>query len=123
MENVCKRNKYGLSKFGSHCQFIHEDSRCRNQNCSEKDCRLRHPKICRYFSRQNYCKFGEYCKYSHEEVQEKSNPLEEKVILLENSFKKKDDEIANLYERVKKLEKLIEEYSRKSSCENSKRKT
>ena len=81
--------KFGFCKYLERCRFPHIKEVCESQECDERSCTLRHPRVCSYYRDYNRCKFGEWCCFKHVE--------KDRIIVTE---------IAN---RVKHLEKLIEE--------------
>ena len=106
---VCHFNKFGFCKFGNQCFRQHENKLCENVNCKVLECRLRHPKKCRFFTEYYYCKFGSYCKFSHERFEEgKSIKLIEKPLEdVQKEIMRKDKEIENMNNEMSKLEKKI----------------
>ena len=62
---VCAFNNKGYCK-EQNCAFFHADLECQiykySGKCWKQNCRLRHPKICRYKSQ---CYRGESCRYLH----------------------------------------------------------
>ena len=89
---LCIHNQRGFCKFGVKCTKKHEDKVCENRNeCTNTECRYRHPRLCKYFFRFRQCKYGEGCAYSH---------------LLENKSKKIEElekEVDELKEEMKQL--------------------
>ena len=67
-QEVCKFFQFGYCRFQDHCRKRHVNEICENlENCLEKNCEKRHPRLCVFYDRFNRCKFGEYCRYRHEE--------------------------------------------------------
>ena len=69
---VCKHHQRGYCKFRRECQKHHENEICQVRSCSSKDCRKRHPKLCKYFGQRVFCKYGTGCAYAHVEIVNKS---------------------------------------------------
>ena len=64
-EAICKLNKYGHCRYGKYCNFIHVDEKCEVNECDSRNCPLRHPRDCRYVTRNKKCKFGDLCAFGH----------------------------------------------------------
>ena len=79
---------------------MHISELCKNPKCEIKNCKLRHPKKCKFFRDYNRCKFGEWCFFSHETI-------ENRLIL--------DDIANNLNEKHETIEKKIENIDKKLS--------
>ena len=62
---ICKHFQTGFCKFGDHCRWRHEAGVCKSLSCSTKTCKMRHPKICKFFALNQICKFGDSCCYTH----------------------------------------------------------
>ena len=67
MIKLCLKAKLGYCKYGRNkCDKIHVTELCdKNENCKEKYCDKRHPRMCRYYEEYKICKYGSYCAYSH----------------------------------------------------------
>ena len=64
--NICQFNNLGYCKFGSHCQKKHQNTVCELlEECREKGCDKRHPKVCRYYS-ENYSPVNSVRRYKNE---------------------------------------------------------
>ena len=90
VETICKFNQSGFCKFLSHCRKQHVMEICPTNQCNNKTCLLRHPKICKYFSNSGSCKFDEHCTYLH----------------IKNTL---DGEIGELETKIKEMENKIHE--------------
>ena len=66
-QELCKYHQRGCCKFGSECQKYHENEICKDQSCTSKACRRRHPRLRKYFCENMGCKFGKDCSYAHRE--------------------------------------------------------
>ena len=110
VQSVCHFNKYGFCRFGRNCFRYHEDKICENESCKVFECKLRHPRKCRYFENYFYCKFGTFCKFSHGKINEgKSIKLLEKEIEgVKKDIQKKDKEIQEINDQIEHLEERIE---------------
>ena len=64
---VCKHHQRGYCKFRRECQKHHENEICQERSGSSKDCRKRHPKVCKYFRESEFCKYGKGCAHAHVE--------------------------------------------------------
>ena len=62
---VCKYHQTGYCKYRSQCPKYHSTNICKEMICKDISCRERHPRTCKYFSRNNTCKRGEWCAYAH----------------------------------------------------------
>ena len=67
----CRYHNRGYCKFGEKCHFFHSRDICEefrsNGLCRQKNCFLRHPKNCRYWTRtEEGCKRNEECVYLHD---------------------------------------------------------
>ena len=62
---ICKHFQTGFCKFWDQCRQRHEAGVCKSLNCSTKTCKMRHPKMCKFFALNQFCKFGENCCYKH----------------------------------------------------------
>ena len=62
---ICKHFQTGFCKFRDQCRQRHEAGVCKSLNCSTKTCKMRHPKMCKFFALNQFCKFGENCCYRH----------------------------------------------------------
>ena len=62
----CKFNRRGYCRQQNDCEFFHSNKICEiyldKGTCWKQDCRLRHPKPCRY---GNWCFRGKSCLYLH----------------------------------------------------------
>ena len=68
-EEVCKHHQKGYCKFRRECQKYHEKEICKEKSCSSKECRKRHPKLCKYFGERRFCRYGKGFAYANfEEV-------------------------------------------------------
>ena len=65
LENVCKFHYYGHCKFVTTCKKQHIVNTCTSFPCKNKQCLMRHPRLCKYFSQFARCKFGDQCSYLH----------------------------------------------------------
>ena len=103
---ICHFNNIGYCKFGIHCQKKHCNIVCELlDDCTEKNCEKRHPKICRYFSENTLCRFKEGCAYTHKE---KEN-IQTKVIgQITSCIMKHEKDITTLNEEIIMLKNLVE---------------
>ena len=100
--NICKFYQNGYCKFKQHCRKKHEDKVCDKLNdCTDKTCRERHPKLCRSFSKYKTCRHDMTCAYLH---REDPNPQNEIIEAMTMILMKHEQDILNLVEGVKALE-------------------
>ena len=109
---LCLFNKFGFCKYNETCRKHHVNEKCNNKTCDISKCRLRHPKLCKFYRNYGYCKFSP-CAFKHEqvllpeeskEIENKVKAVSEKMIALENEIKEKDVQIAELSGRIFELE-------------------
>ena len=104
---ICKYNQKGYCKFKNKCRKHHENKTCPADNCRQKDCFYRHPKVCRNFSKEGFCLFGEDCAYKHN-IRTNPCPNESETIKrLEKEVANLKSEIAEKNQANKKLENNI----------------
>ena len=95
---ICKFNQNGFCKFKQHCKKKHDNEICGNPSeCKHETCEKRHPKICRYFSKDGNCRHGDKCSYLHKQKLNKKTTLDENMALL---MLKHEKEITSLTEEV-----------------------
>ena len=104
-KEVCRYNQSGYCKFKKHCFRKHIDTLCENDRCSNSDCKLRHPRNCRYYFRYKYCKFGQYCKFSHKE--EKNEQSDKEIDILKFEMENIKREIIEKDKMIKHKESEI----------------
>ena len=103
-------------KYGRRCTKTHLNEKCENLDCLKPNCVLRHPKICRYMEKFEYCKFGIFCNYEHnftKQISESDKVLKELKAenekineTLENIKIVLDDKISALEDLTQKYEDL-----------------
>ena len=113
--SVCKYYQNGYCKFNLHCRNKHEHKVCDKINdCRDKTCQERHPKLCRGFSKYKTCRHEENCAYMHREDPNPQSKIIEAMTML---LMKHEKDIVNLVEEVKALklsnEKITAEVSQK----------
>ena len=92
----CKFNDSGYCKFGSQCRKQHFSKVCNKPNC-KRDCKARHPKLCKHEQTCKFLKRG-ICAYKHVTLvsdDEKLKTLKNELIILKN---KNSDQKNNLKE-------------------------
>ena len=94
-----------------HCFRKHVDTVCENDRCSISDCKLRHPRKCKYFFQYKYCKFGQYCRFSH--LEEKTKQYDKEVDILRFEIENIKKEIIEKDKKIKDKESEIFELLRK----------
>ena len=104
-EVLCKFFQTGFCKYKENCSQKHDHTICENQNdCNERECTNRHPKICQNFRKDGKCVFKEKCAYQHTPLLNNQAKVMEammKVIL------KQQQDITALTEEVKILKDLM----------------
>ena len=106
---ICKFNQTGFCKFKQHCEKRHVDEICGNQSeCEHGTCEKRHPKICRYFSKDRKCRHGEKCSYLHAQEVYQQTTFNENMTLL---MLKHEKEITALTQEVNMLKSLLQSIS------------
>ena len=107
---LCLYNKFGYCKFSERCRKHHIYEICENTSCSISECRLRHPKICRYFDNFGRCKFSP-CAFKHETrtsiPSNEQTTVTENYKFLENEIKEKNRQIDELSTKICNLETKI----------------
>ena len=72
-KNIISENKKcfyfdnGFCKYFKSCKFIHPTENCKNTECLQSSCEMRHTKACPYFQSEYGCKFKENCLFKHSE--------------------------------------------------------
>ena len=64
-QKIRKFNKFAHCKCGKFCYFKHENTKCELVNCDDRNCHLRHPKLCLNVLLNKPCKFGKFCSFDH----------------------------------------------------------
>ena len=109
-------NQRGFCKFGEMCTNRHDNEICQSgKECYNLDCTKRHPRDCRYFSRNGRCKFGTSCAYSHSEENNKNkvDELEKEVYNLKEEMNKLK------LEMVTKMDMILEMLEKEKEVEDS----
>ena len=113
--DLCLYNQMGFCKFGAKCLQIHENEICKNRSeCTNNNCRNRHPRSCRYYCQFGHCKFGQGCAYSHvmesKNKSHKEETLEKEVAEMKIEMMKLKVELSEkLEEEVVELKKNVTE--------------
>ena len=108
------------------CRRYHENKKCEKLDCEIRDCPLRHPKVCRFFTDFRFCKFGEWCKFSHEVLRNASSSNEEierlqnKLMAVENDLKKNSEKVLKLENEIKDIKHKLSEKEQTVSKVNKK---
>ena len=63
--NVCKYFQFGYYKLDNRCVDVHIEEKCEVEQCTDLNCKLRHPRDCRYMKYLGFCKFGVVCAFKH----------------------------------------------------------
>ena len=122
----CEHFNRGYCKFQNNCEKKHNDEVCKNIDCDEDKCEMRHPNPCKFGFR---CRFNkkDKCLFSHDtsalddikletlqrSFEDQFNGLETQITQMQKELKKQDSEIKRwkgkcdaLVESVAKNEKL-----------------
>ena len=91
-----QKKKFGYCSYGDKCCFRHINKVCSDTNCSVFNCSKRHPRRCNFFKEFERCKFTTYYKYDHT----------------------KQNNIKSCNEKLRKVEKDIEELRNKKEVIN-----
>ena len=107
-QNICFFHKYGFCKYLETCRNYHENEICEKLNCEIRICKLRHPKVCRFYRDLGFCKFSEWCKFSHKVSNkavknDKVKEIESKLKILEENLEKNKEDVLQLEEVKEKL--------------------
>ena len=98
---LCLFNKFGYCKYNETCRKHHVKEICQSKACDISKCKLRHPKLCKFFRNQGMCKFSPYA-FKHIQVigQNDSKEMENtvkaiagKMLVLGNIITEKDKQI------------------------------
>ena len=111
-ELFCKFHHFGHCKFGSNCRKQHESQTCINFPCMNKDCNMRHPKVCKFFFQYGRCKFAEDCSFLHN-TQDSPNQyleveiqkLKEEITILKSLIMKVNLSLDTVEEKTIEVEK------------------
>ena len=106
-DTVCRHNQKGFCKFKQNCRNLHENRACPEEdNCSNKKCQYRHPKVCRNYSGEETCPFGLSCAYKHPKEMNMGS-------YIKNMIEKHSAEVKTIQEEVNKLKVIILEMENK----------
>ena len=99
----CNFHQFGHCKFGHTCKLFHTPDTCTTFHCTDSNCTLRHPKMCKFYARRGWCKFGEECSFLHfsaaeqfankiefENMKAEIKALKTRTVLLEEKLSKLD---------------------------------
>ena len=98
----CYHNNRGYCSFRDRCRYQHFSEICDKNICREKECRKRHPVICRY---KDDCKFfkSKNCAFKHSDTKRDYEDFQSKI-------KNFTDDIELLKSRIKDLKTNIDTY-------------
>ena len=101
-DNVCHFYNSGYCKFQKNCKFFHSKERCEGE-CSGKNCRKRHPKLCKFGEK---CRRKVSCEYRHNHEPKESN-LKDQIkalqVLVEELVKENKETKAKVFNLEKEL--------------------
>ena len=105
----CYHNNRGYCSFRDKCRYQHFQDICTNNICREKECKKRHPVICRY---KNDCKFlkTNNCAFKHIHVDDKD--LEKEYKICTDDIKRLKSEITDLKNDINSKEIQLSESRR-----------
>ena len=101
-DKVCHFYNSGYCKFQKDCKFFHAEERCEGE-CSGKNCRKRHPKLCKFGEK---CRRKTFCEYRHNDVLKESNlkgQVEALQILVEELVTENKETKAKVFNLEKEL--------------------
>ena len=99
MISVCKYYQTGYCRNASHCTQLHLKIICIKKIFRDKSCINRHPKICQYFEKYNFCRYRDQCSYTNAEIIAKLNTCEENDIDIK-------DELSNFRKEIKGMNEV-----------------
>ena len=116
-QTVCTWNKYGYCRYGDVCRKLHVNEICDKVACEHLNCKLRHPTICKFYSKYNRCKFDP-CAFKHEEseienIKKENKKLMEKIDVIEKDLKllnEKEIESKLFIDKITLLENTFEKF-------------
>ena len=108
-DRICIYEKYGFCRNGATCKFTHPTLVCDDDKCNIKDCSMRHPQACRFFTNNSHCKFDDSCKFLHKRKpldtnNEEYKTLKEKYDILMKNHIEIEEKYSKLQNRVSSLE-------------------
>ena len=119
---ICLFNKFGYCKYKEVCRKHHINDICSDSSCDFLTCRLRHPKLCNWYSEYGRCKF-QPCAFRHEEkendikkILEENSKVMSKLEAVEKSLAELEAKEKETFVNIEKLEQV-----QKSVEENEKR--
>ena len=107
LKKICPYFNVGYCRYRDHCKHIHPSENCGERNCTGKNCRKRHRKLCRYG--ENCCRISS-CEFLHQEQSRTYGTdadLKSKQESLEQLIKIKDDQILELNKKIELLETTV----------------
>ena len=117
-------NQRGFCKFGEMCTKKHDNEICQSgKECINPNCTRRHPRDCRYFSRNGRCKFSASCAYSHSEENNKTKveELEKELINLKEEMNKLKIEMVTKMDMILDMLEVEKEVEDNDSDQNEKK--
>ena len=87
-QDICQYNQAGFCKHGDKCFKYHENELYKAGKCRERMCKMRHPKVCKYFTQTGKCKFNEHCEFAHKEseIATRQSKLELEMLEMNEEF-------------------------------------
>ena len=78
----CRYFNRGYCKYKDKCRYMHPKNICteylQSMKCETRDCLGRHPKTCKWWSKQDGCTRGSECGYLHVMCEDKTEAKSEK---------------------------------------------
>ena len=104
--SVCRHYQTGYCKYGSQSGKTHFNNICQKQGCISNTCTDKHPRTWKYFANNGHCRYKDQCAYIHpcSNNNEKQGILENEITTLEDEVVKLSKIIANIIEKLNKLE-------------------
>ena len=97
VESVCKYNQTGFCRYRKICRNNHVDEICLEEKyCKIKGCIKRHPKLCRTFSKEEFCPYGNECAYKHKKQTKQNEFIQKGIVANDKEFNDLKDELNKL---------------------------
>ena len=105
--HICSFNKFGYCKYKEACRKHHVDDICNDSSCDFLTCRLRHPRLCNWYTDYGRCKCNP-CKFKHVEKDNALPDIIEETSKVMSKLKEVEKRLAELEEKEKQITSNIE---------------
>ena len=112
---ICSFNQFGYCKYKEECRKHHIDDICSDSSCDFLTCKLRHPRLCNWYSEYGRCKFNP-CKFKHEEKDETMKTIVRENQEVMSKLEEVEKSLIELRERenettenIERLEKCVKD--------------